>query len=386
MQGPDTTRLVSARSGPGRRWRFRLLPADKGLGWTPYAWLVYLSFFLVYPLWARPSAAGWGLHAAVVFAFLLLYFRGFWLQGRRLLPIIVGIALLGAIAIPFNPGASCFFIYAAAFLGEAGRPRVVIPWLAVLVAFVGAEAWLLALPPHAWIPGVVFSVIIGGTNIHFAEAGRANARLRLEQERVEEMAKVAERERISRDLHDLLGHTLSVIVLKSELASKLADHDPGRAIDEIRDVERISRDALTEVRRAVQGYRARGFSGELAAGQAALAAAGVHLAADVSAEPLPPAVETTFALVLRESLTNVVRHAHATTCRTSLDVSDAGARLVIEDDGVGGAVKEGSGLAGMRERLEQMGGALIVSSGSGLRVEATLPLSGGSSSAGVLRT
>jgi two-component system, NarL family, sensor histidine kinase DesK len=385
MPGPHTTRQVSGRSRAA--WSgFRLLPPDKGLGWTPYAWLIYLSFFLV-SLFFRPSAlTTWLWHGAVVAVFLALYFRGFWLEGRRLVPVIGGIALLGAVAIPFNPGASCFFIYAAAFLGDAGRPRLVVPWLAGLVAFIGAEAWLLSLPPYAWVPAVVFSIIIGGTNIHFSEVGRANARLRLAQDRVEAMATVAERERISRDLHDLLGHTLSVIVLKSELASKLADHDAPRATAEIRDVERISREALTEVRRAVEGYRARGFPGELAAGQAALAAAGVHLVTDVATEPLPPAVETTLALVLREGLTNVVRHAHATRCHTSLDIRDGRAQLVIEDDGVGGTVTAGSGLAGMRERVEQMGGALTVSSGSGLRVEATLPLPAGSSSFGVVPT
>ncbi len=87
---------------------------------------------------------------------------------------------------------------------------------------------------------------------------RKDANLRVAQQAVEEMARIAERERIGRDLHDLLGHTLSVIVLKSELASKLADRDPARAVAEIRDVERISREALTEVRKAVRGYRIRG--------------------------------------------------------------------------------------------------------------------------------
>lgn len=375
MHGPETTRPVATTAGAARRSRVRLLPPDNRLGWTPYAWLIYLSFYVVYPLWQGVSAATWALHALVLSVFLGLYFRGFWLQGRALRPVIVAIAALGAIAIPFNPGASCFFIYAAAFLGESGRPRVAVRWLAALVAFIAAEAWLLSLPIHAWVPGLVFSIIVGGTNIHFAEAGRTNARLRLERDRVEEMAAIVERERISRDLHDLLGHTLSTIVLKSELASKVADHDPARATAEIRDVERISREALAEVRRAVQGYRARGFAGELTAGQAALAAAGVRLVADVTPAALPPHVETTLALVLRESLTNVVRHAQATSCTVSLATSPTRAVLVVEDDGVGGSIAEGNGVSGMRERVREAGGTLALTSAGGMRLEAAVPLS-----------
>ena len=120
------------------------------------------------------------------------------------------------------------------------------------------EAWWLGWPVRVWLAPLVVGAAIGGANIHFAEVRRKDANLRVAHQAVEEMARIAERERIGRDLHDLLGHTLSVIVLKSELAIKLAERDPARAVREIRDVERISRDALAEVRKAVRGYRVRG--------------------------------------------------------------------------------------------------------------------------------
>ena len=123
-----------------------------------------------------------------------------------------------------------------------------------------------------WITLVIF--IVGCGNLFISDRIRQMPLLRRANEDVEEMAKVAERERIARDLHDVLGHTLSVIALKSELASKLADRDQARAIQEIREVERISRDALTEVRAAVEGYKNRGFSGELREAQQVLASAG----------------------------------------------------------------------------------------------------------------
>jgi two-component system sensor histidine kinase DesK len=197
--------------------------------------------------------------------------------------------------------------------------------------------------------------------------------LRRAHEEVEEMAKVAERERIARDLHDLLGHTLSVIALKSELASKLADRDPARAIDEIREVERVSREALAEVRAAVEGYRSRGFSGELNNAQQTLVSAGVRLDTDVTPLALSPRQETVLALALRETITNVVRHAGASVCSVALGVDRGDLVLTIKDDGVGGALREGNGIIGMRERVRAAGGTLDVDGSNGVRVCVRLP-------------
>ena len=109
-----------------------------------------------------------------------------------------------------------------------------------MLAGILLQAWAFSWPPAAWVPAFLVGAVVGGTNISFAERKRHGEQLRLAHEALEEMARIAERERIGRDLHDLLGHTLSVIVLKSELASKLAARDPKRALEEIRDVERIS--------------------------------------------------------------------------------------------------------------------------------------------------
>ena len=133
----------------------------------------------------------------------------------------------------------------------------------------------MSLSPSFWVPATVISILVGGSNIHFCEMRRKDRALIKAHEAAEHLATIAERERIARDLHDLLGHTLSVIVLKSELASKLADRDPTRAIREIRDVERISRDALAEVRQAVHGYRGERLDEEVATARRALDAAGV---------------------------------------------------------------------------------------------------------------
>jgi len=351
----------------------RFLPKDPEIGWTPYVWLVYLSFFLSYPLVGKASALEWGVTLAAVAVFLVLYFRAFWMRGPRVLWFVGGIALLGMLFAPVNAGASCFIIYAAAFLGAAGTPAFATRCLIALVLLVGAESWLLDLHPYFWIPAVVFALIIGGVNIHYAEVSRANAKLRATQEEVERLAKTAERERIARDLHDVLGHTLSLITLKSELAGKLLERDPERAGREIREVERISREALREVRTAISGYRSEGLQAEMGRARLALESSGVKLEYFAQPVELDPARETALALALREAVTNVVRHAGARTCRITLEATEDGVRLEVRDDGRGSAAPEGIGLASMRERVEGLGGRLERRGEGGTSLLITLP-------------
>src|SRR5690606_21270928 len=166
------------------------------------------------------------------------------------------------------------------------------------------------------------------------------------------LATVAERQRIARDLHDLLGHTLSVIVLKSELASRLVHVDPDRATAEVEEIEQIGRQALGEVRAAVTGYRSRGLRAELDGARVALAAADIDI--DIEGPPHPtdrlPDQATALAMALREAGTNVVRHAEARHATISITPLDGHVRLRVTDDGRGSAGLAGSGITGMRER------------------------------------
>src|SRR6185369_11759925 len=210
---------------------------------------------------------------------------------------------------------SVFVTYAACFLGQAKEPKIDFRYLAILLSILGLESWIFHFPPEYWASALIFSALMGSVTIHYTQRRRLTARLLEAREQSEQMAKIAERERIARDLHDLLGHTLSVIVLKSELASRLTATDPTRAAGEIRDVERISREALAQVRSAVRGYRSAGFESELREATRTLEAAGVQVKTEVEPSQLSPAQEGVFALALREAVTNVVRHAHASMCR-----------------------------------------------------------------------
>ena len=352
--------------------RFRLLPKEQD--WTGYVWLVYLAAFMAMPfIFHRPE---WERLAAIAgtLAALPLYFWGYWLKGRQVLWVVAGFVLLGMIFAPFNAGAANLFIFASTYLAQMNEPSRAFPYLGAILAIVALQAWLLHLPPEFWIPALFFSSLIGSVVIQWVHRNRLTQKLLAAQAESEHLAKVAERERIARDLHDLLGHTLSVIVLKSELASRLTASDPRRAADEIRDVERISREALTQVRAAVRGYRSAGFDSELKVALEALEVAGIRAETSVEAPPLSPAQETVFAMALREAVTNVVRHAQAKVCRLSLRRVGGFCEMVVADDGRGGALADGSGLSGMRERVEALGGALERDGSHGTQLRIRVPV------------
>jgi two-component system sensor histidine kinase DesK len=216
--------------------------------------------------------------------------------------------------------------------------------------------------------------IVGTTNIFIAQQKRANYKLSMAQSKIEQLAALAERERIARDLHDVLGHTLSVIVLKAELAGRLIERDPERAAQEMADVENTARTALTEVREAIGGYRSRGLPDELESARRALSAAGVGLACESPLPVLGAAQETVVCLAVREAVTNIVRHAHATHCTMRFATTDDNySSLAIGDDGTHPMLQEGNGLRGMRERVEAMGGRFAIDNKMGTRLLIELP-------------
>ena len=248
----------------------------RGVGWAKYLWLAYLLFYFAYLVLLPATLTAWMVSLLAVAVFLPLYFYGFKVTGTRLVVVSLAIYALGSAMMPVNLGANCFFIYAAAFIGFAGSPRLGAWWLVAMLAGIVMQGWAFGWPLYVSVPTFIVAGIVGATNINVAEFRRRGLELRIARDAVVEMARVAERERIGRDLHDLLGHTLSVIVLKSELASKLAERDPTRAVQEIRDVEQISRDALSEVRKAVRGYQSEGLPDAVANAERVLVAAGIR--------------------------------------------------------------------------------------------------------------
>jgi two-component system sensor histidine kinase DesK len=194
------------------------------------------------------------------------------------------------------------------------------------------------------------------------------------QQEVERIAKLAERERIARDLHDLLGHTLSVVVLKSELARKLMSRDPARAAQEMAEVERISRQGLAEVREAITGYRTAGLAAEIAHVRETLTAAGIDATIEARPVALAAAQESALSLALREAVTNVIRHSAARQCHIRFYSQDGSALMEVQDDGNGATAPFGNGLNGMRERIQALGGRLLRDTRQGTTLRISVPL------------
>ncbi len=352
----------------------RLLPKNSEFNWAYFS-AFYFAFFLIDPIMSHFSPVKWLFTILGTIAFLLLYFGLFWANDWRAKLHVIGMVALGVAYTPYNGGADTFFIFAAA----------VLPFL--LENEADAFKWLLAIEAvivlswrgfHQSMWYLFFSAgltaLVGITNLHFAQRMRANKKLLRAQEEIEHLAKVAERERIARDLHDVLGHTLSVIALKSELAGKLIERDPERAGKEIGEVEQISRQALADVRDAIRGYRAKGLAAELAYAKTTLETAGLAVQCDAATTvQLPAMQESVLALAVREAVTNVVRHAHAKTCRLRIEQQNGSCQLEIQDDGLGCSSSEGNGLRGMRERVEMLGGTLVRETKAGTKLTIMLP-------------
>jgi two-component system sensor histidine kinase DesK len=335
----------------------RLLPPEREHGWVPYIWLAYFGWFFVHPIADHVSWKEWLATGAGTVVFLFLYFAHFRAKRPWGFLTVGGILLLGVVFTPYNSGAGTFFIYAAAFAPFIVETEIAgaIILLGVIATFIG-ESFLVKFAGLSVWPFALMAFLIGG-NIYFAQRNRGNRKLRKAQEEIEHLAKVAERERIARDLHDVLGHTLSVIILKSELAGKLIDRDPERARAEIKDVENTSRAALADVRNTIRGYRVQNT-----------------VQSQTANLNLTSAQESVVAMVVREAVTNVVRHARARNCSVQLAASNGDCLLVIEDDGLGSSPQEGNGLRGMRERVEALGGNLQRQTSSGTKLSIRFPL------------
>lgn len=364
--------MTAAVSAPARR--FRLLPDDRMIGWTPYYWLGYFPGFFVVPVFRHAGAGEWALTIAGGLVFLVLYFRGYWARGRELLVIIAAIAVLGFAFSPMNPGASVLITFAAAFAGVLRPARKARSALTLLCAAVAVMGALGVIQFPFWIFQVFLVVMIGASNMHLMQVREMTVELERTREENENLARVAERERIARDLHDVLGHTLTLITLKSALAARVVGREPARAAEEMREVERVSRDALQDIRAALAGSRDVGLALEVASAETMLRAAGVTVAQALGPVVLSPREEAVLALAIREAVTNVVRHSGATACAITLSDEGGTRTLAIEDNGAGKRGPDGNGLSGMHARVKALGGRLVVGAGAaaGTRVHITL--------------
>ncbi|MFJ2129395.1 sensor histidine kinase [Streptomyces sp. NPDC087845] len=358
-----------------------LPPTGRRQVWIKLLWIGIWLAFLGAPVTDladgghTPWGTALGVLGLVVFvgAYLVLVFRH---TAKALDRRVVqsALAFLGALAVTLSLTLGTawlvLFVYVAVSVG-ATLPLRTARWLIPVVTAVLVLIGFVDGHSREIITALVFPALLGG----FAMTGvrqmiRTTIQLREARATVAQLAANEERLRLARDLHDLLGHSLSLITLKSELAGRMLPDHPEQAAAQVADIEQVSRQALVDVRSAVTGYRRPTLPGELAGARTALAAAGIT--ADVPAEAaddLPEKPEEALAWALREAVTNVVRHSSARHCTVALaprqTLDGRILELTVADDGVGAAGTEpGNGLTGIAERLATVDGTLTTRSGT----------------------
>ena len=349
------TDAVQPPSSPWVKW-----------GWAfASIWLVFLVYPVIEAVTADVPVAARVFALACIAGFAAVNVLGYSLwEGRVWLALLLMVVLALAATPVIGMDAIGFTPYLA-MLSALGLPEpwwkwATGVWLVVpTVSLLGLEGF----PPFFFL--MVWPVMVGGAilrvfNDREVEADRARSHFEM----------VAERERVARDVHDVLGHSLTALSVKAELAARLVDVDPERAKAELESIQATARQALAEVRATVGGLRAGNLEAELAAAPLVLADAGITTTVRGEVSDTDPRHRTLLAWVLRESVTNVVRHARAQS--VVIELGPHG--ITVTDDGAGVSGPEGNGLRGMRERVSGAGGTLgVAPAAPGTRIEVTLP-------------
>ncbi|MFN9613387.1 MAG: sensor histidine kinase [Hyphomonadaceae bacterium] len=342
---------------------------------SPLLWLAYLPMFLI-PWFIQAPTPIQIIGATIgVTIFLVVYFLAIGATGLRLITCSIVTLFIAIALIPTYGNWTVIAIYAAAMIGDLRPPRRA----AILVgafAFIAVFAGMLSQQnPFYWGFGIFMMVMVGIGVISRAALQDKNHALTNAQMEVKQLAAIAERERIGRDLHDMLGSTLTLIAIKADLAARLATSDPQGAEAEMRAVAATARDGLADVRAAVAGMTGATLAREIATSQTALSAAGIASVVEGDAEAIERGASAVLAMALREAITNVIRHSGANSCRIAVTNGDDRLSLTVSDDGNGEALRESGGIGGMRARLAAAGGGLSVTGGrAGAKIVAYLPI------------
>ena len=329
----------------------------------PFVILINLVWLFIWAVLSRQSFTQVILPTLIsvpihVYLHLCVYFYAG--PNRVRLSYVAGIFALAYLLAPWNFASLTYLIFGfflIVYLISTVQATMII---GVSVAAFMTEMWLLGANSNSMLSALVPTLTLAIIAIFTAYAHKHQSEMRRSQEEITRLATLAERERIGRDLHDLLGHTLSVVALKSELARKLIDRDVDAARAEIAEVERVARDSLAQVRNAVSGIRSTALSAELLAATALLEAQGVKVKCETENVKLPHDRETVLALSLREAATNIRRHSNAKVVTIRVRKEAEAVIMEVADDGRGGRIVPGNGLNGMRERLDTVGGSLTL--------------------------
>ncbi|WP_318582259.1 sensor histidine kinase [Bacillus paranthracis] len=341
--------------------RIEIFP--KHMGFFPYMWLVYLLF----PIYNLTQVSGWKLviGSGMLIVFMITYRQLYFVQKTFILWACIQMILTLLFALFYNPFMIFFGFFTASAMGFAPSKKVFRILLCLLVVMLGVFVFINMnqLTPTSLVNIVPMFILMLLTPFgmrNFNQKKMLRNQLNEANEQIKDLVKREERQRIARDLHDTLGHTLSLITLKSQLVEKLIVKNPERASTEAKEITQTSRTALKQLRELISDMRMITVEEELEQIKAILQAANIELEIkqETSASLLSPIEQNILGMCLREAVTNVVKHSKATHCTVSLLESQGELILTVKDNGIGLADQnhDGNGIRGMKERIALIDG------------------------------
>jgi two-component system sensor histidine kinase DesK len=378
--------------------------------WRLYAyfWFTCLLFPILSLIQTPPSGVHLLIIASGLMIFVGIYFWVMWphplsdrartrLGMQKSIRLIISLTVL-VLLLSIIYGSSFLWL----FIGVSAISGITLSFRNASIAVISFTLLTVAanvsidgsITSANWLQIIPLALLVRGLGLDMIGFVRLSDALRELQRARGELAHQAvmeERLRMARDLHDLLGHTLSLITLKSELAGRLLEKNPHVAIEQVLEVERVARQALREVREAVAGYRQRTLRGELDGACQILEAAGIECAIEYEPQSLAPSIDMVLAWVIREGVTNVIRHGRAQHCLIRITSNEGYVHAKISNDGYPrketSTVEWGNGLSGLAERVAKEGGKLEVgrqpaSNGSGFQLSVEIPIGSKSTTEG----
>ncbi|HHT7188203.1 TPA: sensor histidine kinase [Bacillus cereus] len=341
--------------------RFEFFP--KHMGFFPYMWFVYLLF----PIYNLTRVSGWKLVIGIgmLLVFIVTYRQLYFVKKTFVLWACLQMILTFSFALFYNPFMILFGYFTASAMGFAPSKKAFRVLLCLLVVMLGAFIFVnmnqLTIPSLVNIvPMFILMLLTPFGMRNFNQKKMLKNQLNEANEQIKDLVKREERQRIARDLHDTLGHTLSLITLKSQLVEKLIVKNPERAGAEAKEITQTSRTALKQLRELISDMRMITVEEELEQIKAILQAANIELEIEqeASASSLSPIEQNILGMCLREAITNVVKHSKATRCTVSILESQGELILKVEDNGIGLADQnhDGNGIRGMKERIALIDG------------------------------
>jgi len=345
---------------------------QKKLSWI---YLFNLVFFFIPLFTVRYSWWQYVVMGIALAAFLGCYFWAYHCNRKQMVKPTIGIVLVAVLITPINPGSIAMFSYAGFFIGYANSLiRYVLQIAGLMLLLIGLNFTITIHWPHFLHIGL--PIVLGVSFLGWVEQQNMLRRLSQQQsaDEIKQLATMVERERIGRDLHDILGHTLSSIILKADLAEKLLSRQQSAAAQQqLTELSQIARDALSQVRQSVSGYTHQGLTTETGKLLGRLRDAGFQATLTGNIPILDSRRETAIILALTELVTNVMRHSKGDSCQLSFQQQGADLLICLSDNGCSSEMKEGNGITGLRERLAAIGAKLSLQQQQG--VSATIQLS-----------